>query len=61
MKKKFFDFKNFRLKRNYKKILGIILAVIGTVIVINVIPLTAWFFLLGILLIALGWVFYKMI
>lgn len=53
-------FPKFNLRRHkyhhnsYKKIIGIILGIVGSIIVIQVVPLTFWFFLLGLLLIALG-------
>ncbi|EOD01325.1 hypothetical protein [Caldisalinibacter kiritimatiensis] len=55
-----FKKKNFFFRKSYKQILGIILAVIGVVIIIQVVPLTFWIFLLGVLLLILGWTLYRM-
>ncbi|SDZ01788.1 Exopolysaccharide synthesis, ExoD [Proteiniborus ethanoligenes] len=42
-----------------KKILGIVLAVLGVIIIIQIIPLKAWIFAIGILLICLGWSLFR--
>lgn len=42
-----------------KKILGIVLAVLGVIIIIQIIPIQAWIFAIGILLIFLGWSLFR--
>lgn len=54
-----FRYKRFFFNKSFKKVLGIILAIIGGIIIIQVVPLTVWIFLLGVLLVALGWTLYK--
>ncbi|WP_183108650.1 hypothetical protein [Thermohalobacter berrensis] len=49
------------LTRSIRKVLGIVLAVIGGFIVIYVVPLKIWVLILGFLLIFLGWTIYRMI
>lgn len=49
--------------RKYEKIiqiLGIILAIIGLVLVLKIIPIKLWLFLLGCVFIVLGWFFFRM-
>ncbi|WP_425448938.1 hypothetical protein [Dethiothermospora halolimnae] len=52
--------KKFYFNKNMKKILGIVFGVIGSIVIIQVVPLKIWIFLLGALLIGLGWCFFKM-
>ncbi|WP_176718845.1 hypothetical protein [Caloranaerobacter ferrireducens] len=49
------------LKKNIKQIIGVLLAVVGSIIVIQVVPISVWIFFLGVLLILIGWVFYRML
>ncbi|MTI69946.1 MAG: hypothetical protein FH751_06825 [Firmicutes bacterium] len=60
MKKNFPKFPKFYCKSKLKKVIGIVLAVIGTIIIIQVVPFKFWLLLLGILLVLLGWTFYRM-
>lgn len=41
------------------RITGIIIAAFGVIIIIQVIPIRAWLFILGLLFILLGWFLYK--
>lgn len=53
---------NFRrciINGSMKKILGIIIAVLGVIIIVQVIPVKAWIFALGILFICLGWFLFR--
>ena len=54
------NMRKYRFKRKPRKILGIVLAVIGTIIIIKVIPIQFWLLMLGVLFILLGWVFFRM-
>lgn len=56
-----FNFRKFTYKRHIRKILGITLGVIGSILIIQVVPLTIWLILLGVLLILLGISFYNML
>ena len=56
-----FKFRRCPFRYNFKKTIGIILAVVGMIIIIQVIPISMWIFLLGILLICLGWVLFRML
>ncbi|WP_066502960.1 hypothetical protein [Abyssisolibacter fermentans] len=51
----------FRFSKNFKQVAGIILGVVGAIVVIQVVPLSIWFFLLGILLLALAWALFNML
>lgn len=53
----FFD--KFYYKNNLKQIVGVVLAVVGSIIIIQVVPLKFWFFILGGLLIAAGLALFK--
>ncbi|KNF08750.1 hypothetical protein CLPU_5c00570 [Gottschalkia purinilytica] len=55
-----FDIKRLFLKNNFKKTLGITFSIIGAIIIIQVIPVKFWILSLGIILVALGWTFYRM-
>mgnify|MGYP006277688593 CR=1 FL=1 len=48
-------------KRKYNKIIGIILGVIGAIIIIQVVPISVWLLILGLLCVLLGWIFFRMI
>lgn len=52
----------YRLRKYEKviQILGIILAIIGLVLVLKIIPIKFWLFLLGCVLIMFGWFFFRM-
>ena len=57
-------YRRFNLKRNFidgsiRKLLGVVLAIFGVIIIIQVIPIKAWIFALGLLFICLGWFLYK--
>lgn len=52
-------FRRSMIDGSIKKVLGIILAVLGVIIIIQVIPIKAWVFALGLLFICLGWFLYK--
>ncbi|MGF7057274.1 hypothetical protein [Brassicibacter mesophilus] len=56
-----FKFRRCPSRYNFKKTLGIILAVVGVIIIIQVVPVSLWIFLLGILLVCLGWLLFKML
>jgi len=58
--KKFY-FKRLFIRKEIKRIVGIVCAVVGVIIVIQVVPIWLWIFLLGILLLVLGWTFFRMI
>ncbi|MBS4536102.1 hypothetical protein GOQ29_10795 [Clostridium sp. D2Q-14] len=55
-----FNRRGYYHKKKYYKILGIILGVVGTIIIIQAIPVTFWLIILGILCILLGWTFFRM-
>ncbi|NMB09696.1 MAG: hypothetical protein GX982_03270 [Tissierellia bacterium] len=42
------------------RLLGIVLGIIGTIIVLKIIPTTIWLFILGTLLICIGWIFFRL-
>jgi len=46
-------------RHSFKKTLGIILAVAGLIVIIQVVPINLWKFMFGILLICLGWLLFK--
>ncbi|QSX06615.1 hypothetical protein JYG23_03930 [Sedimentibacter sp. zth1] len=50
----FFGYKKGCCRFRFTSILGIMVAVIGAIIVVQILPLRIWLFILGILLIALG-------
>jgi len=57
-------YRKYRFKRHLtsgglKKIIGVVLAILGVIIIIQVVPMKAWFFTLGLLFICLGWFLYK--
>lgn len=52
-------FRRHIIDGSIKKILGIALAILGVIIIIQVIPIRAWIFALGLLLICLGWFLFK--
>ena len=52
----------YKLKRYNKliQVLGIILSVIGLVLVLKIIPIKIWLFVLGLMLIAVGWFLFRL-
>lgn len=54
-----FNFKRHFIDGSIKKILGIVLAILGVIIIIQVIPIKAWIFALGLLFICLGWFLFR--
>lgn len=57
-------YRRYKFKRHFidgsiKKIIGIGLAILGVIIIIQVIPIRAWIFALGLLFICLGWFLFK--
>ncbi|WDV47647.1 hypothetical protein PV797_08165 [Clostridiaceae bacterium M8S5] len=53
--------RKLRISKNMKHIIGIVLGVVGAIIIIQVVPMSIWFFLLGILLLALAWALFNML
>ncbi|WP_156936224.1 hypothetical protein [Clostridiisalibacter paucivorans] len=45
---------------SYKKMIAIIMSVIGCIIIIQVVPLKVWLLILGVLLVISGWIIFRM-
>ncbi|SCG83501.1 hypothetical protein DW1_1933 [Proteiniborus sp. DW1] len=54
-----YSFKKHFIDGSIKKLLGMVLGILGVIIIIQVVPIKAWIFALGLLFICLGWFLYK--
>lgn len=49
----------FRRHNKVLQILGVIMLVIGLILVLKIIPAQLWLFILGLVLIIMGWFFFR--
>lgn len=57
----FFGFKRGCPKFRFTEVIGLMIAVIGAIIVVQILPMRIWLFILGLLLIILGCTLVKLL